>query len=94
LFLNFKSNVFVSGGMAEWLTRRTSNLMIAGRMGSNPLQGQVVVSLHLLPSTGWFQEWIRKNVYKLIASYTIEHCSILSQLYAIDFIEDIHDFVV
>jgi hypothetical protein len=65
-----------SGGMAEWLTLRTSNLMIASRMGSNPVRGKslipwarkftLIAQNWLVPGTDW------NCVYKLIASYTIE----------------------
>jgi hypothetical protein len=63
-------------GMAEGLTHPTSNLMITSRMGSNPLSGASPFleqkALHSLLITGWFQEQIRKCVYKLMASYTIK----------------------
>ena len=56
--------------------RRTSNLMIASRMGSIQswtnrcfLEQEI---LHSLLSTGWIQEQIRECFYKLTASYTIE----------------------
>jgi hypothetical protein len=55
---------------------QTSNVMIASRMGSNPDRVSLCFlekeTLHLLLSTGWFQERIQKCVYKQIASYTID----------------------
>jgi hypothetical protein len=36
------------------------------------LLSQYKETLNSLLSTGWFQEWIRKCVYKLIVSYTIK----------------------
>ena len=33
-----RDNTHYSGGVVEWLTRRTSNLRIASRMGSNPVK--------------------------------------------------------
>jgi hypothetical protein len=60
-----------NGDMAEWFMLRTSNLMIVYLMGSNPDRASLFSleqeTLHSLLSTGWFQERIRKSVYKLIA---------------------------
>jgi hypothetical protein len=42
LHLNLKQlleSVIIYGGMAEWLTHWTSNIMIDSRMGSNPVRG-------------------------------------------------------
>ena len=50
-----KTFVKITGGVVEWLIRRTSNIRIANRRGSNHcfLEQE---TLHLLLSTGWFQE--------------------------------------
>ena len=35
-----KVSADTSGGVVEWLTRRTSNLWTASHMGSNPVNGK------------------------------------------------------
>jgi hypothetical protein len=72
-----KFNVSIgSGGVDQWLTHQTSNLRIADQVGSN-LSGASRCffeqeTLHLLLSTGWFQERIREGFNKLIVSNTIK----------------------
>jgi hypothetical protein len=57
------------GGVAEWLTRRTSNLMIAGRLYSNPVRWlNKQLTLHTLSSI----KRIRGCFNTLIASKKIE----------------------
>ena len=66
----------LSGDVVEWLTRRTSNIRRASRMGSNPVRDMLFFleqeTLHRLFSTGWFKERIRECFYKLKAFFTFE----------------------
>jgi hypothetical protein len=62
----------LSGGMAEWLTRRTGLAVWVQTPSGASRCFLEQETLHSLLSTGWFKERIRKCVYKLIASYTIE----------------------
>ena len=59
-------------GVVKWLTRQTSYLKIASRMGSNPVRVKPLFPWDCLLSTGWFQERIWECFYKLEAFFTIE----------------------
>ena len=73
--LGFVAIIVFSGGVVEWITRRTGNVKIGNRMGSNPVRGKTLFPLarmFTLIAQYWLVPGTNLKVFQLTAFYTIE----------------------